>query len=125
MISTDKNPSGSNGLKQAPLEAVPAQGSGAAPVQRAEEEEGLEEDEDLVSTSAANKWDFEMALASGFTSATKCDSNITLIEYEKFDTVYLANKRSLSRRRRGFAIHHKLADGDVLVFQLIKSTKLR
>ncbi|OAY65001.1 hypothetical protein ACMD2_26737 [Ananas comosus] len=52
MISADKNPSGSNGLKQAPLEPVPAQGSGAAPVQRAEEEEGLEEDEDL----GANKW---------------------------------------------------------------------
>ncbi|XP_062196187.1 B3 domain-containing protein Os06g0194400-like [Phragmites australis] len=55
----------------------------------------------------------------------KRDETITLVDEEddESDTLYLAQKAGLSAGWRGFAIHHKLVDGDCLVFQLIERTK--
>lgn len=57
----------------------------------------------------------------------KKDTNITLIDEDKleFDTLYLANKRGLSAGWRGFAIEHKLVDGDTLVFQQMSLTTFK
>ncbi|CAO2142568.1 unnamed protein product [Urochloa humidicola] len=57
----------------------------------------------------------------------KCDETITLLDEEddESDTLYLARKMGLSAGWRGFAIDHKLVDGDCLVFQLIERTKFK
>ncbi|CAL5011018.1 unnamed protein product [Urochloa decumbens] len=57
----------------------------------------------------------------------KCDEHITLVDEEddESDTLYLARKAGLSAGWRGFAIDHKLVDGDCLVFQLIERTKFK
>ncbi|KAG2577440.1 B3 domain-containing protein Os06g0194400-like isoform X2 [Panicum virgatum] len=57
----------------------------------------------------------------------KRDETITLKDEEddEFDTLYLNRKMGLSAGWRGFAIDHKLVDGDCLVFQLIERTKFK
>ncbi|CAO2149927.1 unnamed protein product [Urochloa humidicola] len=57
----------------------------------------------------------------------KHDETITLLDEEddESDTLYLARKMGLSAGWRGFAIDHKLVDGDCLVFQLIERTKFK
>lgn len=41
------------------------------------------------------------------------------------DTKYLAEKTGLSAGWRGFSIAHKLVEGDVLVFHLVKPSKFK
>jgi len=57
----------------------------------------------------------------------KSDGTITLVDEEddESDTLYLARKAGLSTGWKGFAIEHKLHDGDCLVFQLIEQTKFK
>jgi hypothetical protein len=57
----------------------------------------------------------------------KRDETITLVDEDDYesDTLYLAMKKGLSAGWRGFAIQHKLVDGDSLVFQLIKRTRFK
>lgn len=57
----------------------------------------------------------------------KRDERIILVDEEddESETLYLALKRGLSAGWRGFAIDHKLVDGDCLVFQLIERTKFK
>ena len=61
------------------------------------------------------------------TNLPKRDEMITLIDEDgdEFPTLFLARKTGLSGGWRGFAIAHKLADGDALVFQLIKRTAFK
>lgn len=44
---------------------------------------------------------------------------------EEFETKYLAVKVGLSAGWRGFSIAHKLLEGDVVVFQLVRPTKFK
>lgn len=55
------------------------------------------------------------------------DEMITLVDEngDEFPTKFLADKTGLSGGWRGFAIDHKLLDGDALVFQLISRTKFK
>ncbi|XP_008662020.1 B3 domain-containing protein Os06g0194400 isoform X1 [Zea mays] len=57
----------------------------------------------------------------------KRDETITLLDEDDNEsyTLYLALKRGLSAGWRGFAIQHKLVDGDCLVFQLTERTKFK
>jgi hypothetical protein len=57
----------------------------------------------------------------------KRDETITLVDEDDYesDTLYLAMKKGLSAGWRGFAIQHKLVDGDSLVFQLIERTRFK
>jgi len=57
----------------------------------------------------------------------KRDETIRLEDEEddEFETLYLDRKMGLSAGWRGFAIEHKLVDGDCLVFQLIERTKFK
>ncbi|XP_042515854.1 B3 domain-containing protein Os01g0234100-like isoform X2 [Macadamia integrifolia] len=57
----------------------------------------------------------------------KEDCIITLVgDGEKeYETRYLAEKTGLSGGWRGFSIAHNLAEGDAVVFQLIKATKFK
>lgn len=52
---------------------------------------------------------------------------ITLIDEEgdEYPTVYLSRKTGLSGGWKGFAVAHNLADGDALVFQLIRTTAFK
>lgn len=52
---------------------------------------------------------------------------ITLVDEDGQEslTKYLAEKTGLSGGWRGFAIDHRLVDGDALVFQLIKPTEFK
>ncbi|XP_022144182.1 B3 domain-containing protein At5g42700-like [Momordica charantia] len=52
------------------------------------------------------------------------DGVMTLIDEDgdEYPTVYLARKTGLSGGWKGFSVAHKLADGDAVVFQLIKPT---
>ncbi|GAV82222.1 B3 domain-containing protein, partial [Cephalotus follicularis] len=54
----------------------------------------------------------------------KHDVVITLIDEDgdEYPTVYLPRKTGLSGGWKGFAVAHKLVDGDALVFQLIRPT---
>ncbi|KAB1207100.1 hypothetical protein CJ030_MR7G011421 [Morella rubra] len=55
------------------------------------------------------------------------DEMITLVDEDGQEslTKYLAEKTGLSGGWRGFAIDHRLVDGDTLVFQLIKPTEFK
>ena len=55
------------------------------------------------------------------------DERITLEDEEghEYSTTYLTGSLCLSAGWRRFANQHKLVDGDCLVFQLIKTTKLK
>jgi hypothetical protein len=57
----------------------------------------------------------------------KSDETITLVDEDddESDTLYLVRKIGLSTGWKGFAIEHKLLDGDCLVFQLIERTKFK
>uniref|UniRef100_A0A2P2P5I5 TF-B3 domain-containing protein n=1 Tax=Rhizophora mucronata TaxID=61149 RepID=A0A2P2P5I5_RHIMU len=57
----------------------------------------------------------------------KHDDIVTLIDEdgEEYPTVYLPRKTGLSGGWKGFAVAHKLADGDALVFQLIRPTAFK
>ncbi|KAF5182283.1 B3 domain-containing protein, partial [Thalictrum thalictroides] len=57
----------------------------------------------------------------------KKDEMITLISEngDEYPVKYLAEKSGLSGRWRGFSILHKLVEGDVLVFHLIKPTSFK
>ncbi|CAL9242325.1 unnamed protein product [Arabidopsis halleri] len=57
----------------------------------------------------------------------KQDGVITLIdeEGEEYETIYLARKNGLSGGWMGFAIAHKLAYGDTLVFELVRRTAFK
>ncbi|XP_054799115.1 B3 domain-containing protein At5g42700 isoform X2 [Prosopis cineraria] len=57
----------------------------------------------------------------------KRDEMITLIDGDgdEYSTVYLARKTGLSGGWKGFAVAHNLADGDALVFQLIRPTAFK
>ncbi|CAN1133502.1 B3 domain-containing protein At3g19184 [Linum perenne] len=61
------------------------------------------------------------------THLPKHDEMITLIDEdgEPSETKYLARKNGLSAGWRGFAIDHKLVDGDALVFQLTTPTEFK
>ena len=52
---------------------------------------------------------------------------VTLVDEDgiEYSTIYLAGKTGLSGGWRGFAIAHDLADGDALIFQLIKRTTFK
>lgn len=54
----------------------------------------------------------------------KGDEVMTLIDEDgnEYPTIYLARKTGLSGGWKGFAVAHDLADGDALIFQLIKRT---
>ncbi|CAI8599220.1 unnamed protein product [Vicia faba] len=55
------------------------------------------------------------------------DEVMTLIDEDENEspTTYLAQKTGLSAGWRGFAIAHKLADGDALIFELVKRTAFK
>ncbi|XP_010520114.1 PREDICTED: B3 domain-containing protein At5g42700-like [Tarenaya hassleriana] len=57
----------------------------------------------------------------------KQDSAMTLIdeEGEVYETIYLARKTGLSGGWLGFAVAHDLADGDALVFQLVRPSAFK
>lgn len=44
---------------------------------------------------------------------------------QQYKLKYIAHKTGLSAGWRNFAIAHKLLEGDVLVFQLVESTKFK
>lgn len=44
---------------------------------------------------------------------------------EEWPTVYLAQKNGLSGGWKKFAVDHDLADGDTIVFHLIRPTKFK
>ncbi|KAG9450920.1 hypothetical protein H6P81_010885 [Aristolochia fimbriata] len=55
------------------------------------------------------------------------DDTITLIDEkgDEYDTVYLSQKNGLSGGWRGFSLDHNLADGDALIFELVKPTTFK
>ncbi|KAL5057934.1 hypothetical protein RYX36_029538 [Vicia faba] len=55
------------------------------------------------------------------------DEVMTLIDEDENEspTTYLAQKTGLSAGWRGFAIAHKLANGDALIFELVKCTTFK
>ncbi|XP_058781196.1 B3 domain-containing protein At5g42700-like [Vicia villosa] len=55
------------------------------------------------------------------------DEVMTLIDEDgdEYSTTYLAYKTGLSAGWRGFAIAHKLADGDALIFELVNRTTFK
>ncbi|XP_020219556.1 B3 domain-containing protein At5g42700 isoform X2 [Cajanus cajan] len=57
----------------------------------------------------------------------KGDEVMTLIDEDgnEYPTIYLARKTGLSGGWKGFAVAHDLADGDALIFQLIKRTAFK
>ncbi|KAI4336964.1 hypothetical protein L6164_015429 [Bauhinia variegata] len=57
----------------------------------------------------------------------KKDEVITLIDEDvnEYPTIYLPRKTGLSGGWKGFAVAHNLADGDALVFQLIRRTAFK
>ncbi|XP_042497423.1 B3 domain-containing protein Os01g0234100-like [Macadamia integrifolia] len=57
----------------------------------------------------------------------KEDCILTLVDDggKEYDTRYLADKTGLSGGWKGFSIAHNLAEGDAVVFQLIKATKFK
>ncbi|KAL2346395.1 hypothetical protein Fmac_000395 [Flemingia macrophylla] len=57
----------------------------------------------------------------------KGDEVITLIDEDgnEYPTIYLPRKTGLSGGWKGFAVAHDLADGDALIFQLIKRTAFK
>ncbi|GFP91128.1 B3 domain-containing protein os06g0194400 [Phtheirospermum japonicum] len=57
----------------------------------------------------------------------ECDEKVVLVgENEvEHDTKYLVDKNGLSGGWRGFSIAHKLVEGDVLVFELLKPCKFK
>ncbi|OIV96359.1 hypothetical protein TanjilG_09786 [Lupinus angustifolius] len=57
----------------------------------------------------------------------KGDEVMNLIDEDgnEYPTIYLARKTGLSGGWKGFAVAHDLADGDALVFQLIKRTTFK
>ena len=60
-------------------------------------------------------------------SLPKRDGVMTLIDEngDEYSTIYLARKNGLSGGWKGFAVAHDLADGDAVIFQLIRSTTLK
>ncbi|XAR61868.1 hypothetical protein NMG60_11016408 [Bertholletia excelsa] len=60
-------------------------------------------------------------------SLPRSDETVTLVDEEghEWPVVYLARKTGLSGGWKGFAVDHKLVDGDALVFQLIRRTVLK
>lgn len=52
---------------------------------------------------------------------------MTLIDEDgnEYPTIYLARKTGLSGGWKGFAVGHDLADGDAVIFQLIKHTAFK
>ncbi|KAG2400570.1 B3 domain-containing protein [Vigna angularis] len=57
----------------------------------------------------------------------KGDEVMTLIDEDgnEYPTIYLKRKTGLSGGWKGFAVAHDLADGDALIFQLIKRTTFK
>ncbi|CAJ1973377.1 unnamed protein product [Sphenostylis stenocarpa] len=57
----------------------------------------------------------------------KKDEVMTLIDEDgnEYPTIYLPRKTGLSGGWKGFAVAHDLADGDALIFQLIKRTAFK
>lgn len=43
----------------------------------------------------------------------------------EFEAVYLGNRTGISGGWRGFALDHKLDDGDALVFELVEPTRFK
>ncbi|KAF3642778.1 B3 domain-containing protein [Capsicum chinense] len=72
---------------------------------------------------------FWLGLPSNFCrkNLPRRDDTITLIDEmgEEFPTVYLAQKNGLSGGWKRFAVDHDLADGDCIVFHLIRPTKFK
>ncbi|KAM7277701.1 hypothetical protein ACFE04_004835 [Oxalis oulophora] len=60
-------------------------------------------------------------------SLPRQDGQMILIDEkgDEYPTVHLARKNGLSGGWKGFAVAHDLADGDAVVFQLIKRTTLK
>ncbi|KAL5727137.1 hypothetical protein ACHQM5_000364 [Ranunculus cassubicifolius] len=69
---------------------------------------------------------FWLGLPSHFCNKNlpKRDETITLIDEneDEWQTIYIATRTCLSDGWREFALAHKLVDGDVLVFELVKPT---
>lgn len=57
----------------------------------------------------------------------KHDTGIVLEDEDghNYDTTYLGTKQGLSAGWRGFSIKHGIKVGDVVVFQLVRSTKFK
>ncbi|KAH7834638.1 hypothetical protein Vadar_018157 [Vaccinium darrowii] len=55
------------------------------------------------------------------------DASVVLVDTseEEYQTKYLAEKNVLSARWRAFSIAHRLMEGDVLIFQLIKPCEFK
>ncbi|OIT04138.1 PREDICTED: B3 domain-containing protein At5g42700-like [Nicotiana attenuata] len=72
---------------------------------------------------------FWLGLPSNFCrkNLPRRDDTITLIDEtgEEWPTVYLAQKNGLSGGWKKFAVDHDLADGDAIVFHLIRPTKFK
>ncbi|MCD9644119.1 hypothetical protein HAX54_032103 [Datura stramonium] len=72
---------------------------------------------------------FWLGLPSNFCrkNLPRRDDTITLIDEmgEEWPTVYLAQKKGLSGGWKKFAVDHDLADGDAIVFHLIRPTKFK
>lgn len=43
----------------------------------------------------------------------------------EFDAVYIGTRSGLSGGWRGFALHHKLDDGDAVVFEQVEPTRFK
>ncbi|KAK4348806.1 hypothetical protein RND71_031561 [Anisodus tanguticus] len=72
---------------------------------------------------------FWLGLPSNFCrkNLPRRDDTITLIDEmgEEWPTVYLAQKNGLSGGWKKFAVDHDLADGDAILFHLIRPTKFK
>uniref|UniRef100_A0A0V0H7S6 Putative ovule protein n=1 Tax=Solanum chacoense TaxID=4108 RepID=A0A0V0H7S6_SOLCH len=72
---------------------------------------------------------FWLGLPSNFCrkNLPRRDDTITLIDEtgEEWPTVYLAQKCGLSGGWKRFSVDHDLADGDTIVFHLIRPTKFK
>ncbi|KAK7410028.1 hypothetical protein VNO78_00497 [Psophocarpus tetragonolobus] len=100
-------------------------------------EEALEKAQNLMSAFESNHPTFiksmlQSHVSGGFwlglpvhfckNNLPKKDEVMTLIDEDgnEYPTIYLSGKTGLSGGWRGFAIAHDLADGDAIIFQLIK-----
>ncbi|KAK9740618.1 hypothetical protein RND81_03G048300 [Saponaria officinalis] len=72
---------------------------------------------------------FWLGLPSNFCrrNLPSTDTTLTLVDEEgnECPTIYLPRKTGLSGGWRGFAIDHKLSDGDAVVFQLISPSVMK
>ncbi|KAI3925316.1 hypothetical protein MKW92_020810 [Papaver armeniacum] len=72
---------------------------------------------------------FWLNVPTDFCEKYLTEEKITIVleveEGVEYDTIYIGEKTGLSGGWKAFAIDHKLDDGDALVFELIKPTRLK